>query len=135
MPVTISIGAIPNARIDAEIEYITNKGIKESGSVLYEIKAALKVTEATLIRANYSANAAIVIERVNDVIKIPESSVEFSNNGLTYVYKLKNNNVQRQVFLKQLIEIGLYDGNYVEVKSGLSLNDKIRGREMTNRSK
>jgi HlyD family secretion protein len=106
MPVSITVGAITNETIDAIIEYISPKGKKESGSVLYEIKAALSVPKATLIRANYSANANIIIEQAKDVIKIPESSVEFSKSGLTFVYILKSQ-TEKQQFIKRAIDIGL----------------------------
>lgn len=127
MPVDISVGAIPNETINAVLEYIAPKGKKENGTVLYEIKAAIKTPKTTLIRANYSANANIILERTSNVIKIPESSVEFDKNGLTYVYVLKSGNSKIQTFTKTLIEIGLSDGNNVEVKEGLSISDKIRG--------
>lgn len=126
MPANISVGAIANETFNAVVEHISPKGKKESGSVLYEIKAALSVSNSTLIRANYSANAHIIIEQVKNVIKIPESSVEFSKNGLNYVYVLKSQK-KNQVFIKKEIVIGLYDGNYVEVKDGLSIDEKIRG--------
>ena len=131
MPVSISVGAMPNETIDAVLEYIAPKGVKESGSVLYEIKAAIKVPKIP-IRANYSANAEIVIDQVENIIKIPESSVEFNKNGSTYVYVLKSDNGKNQTFTKKAVEIGLYDGDYIEVKSGISLDDKIRGRKVEN---
>ena len=130
MPVSISVGAIPNETIDAVLEYIAPKGKKESGTVLYEIKAAIKMPKTTLIRANYSANANIILQQAGDVIKIPESSIEFDKNGLTYVYVLKSNNPKKQIFVKKQIEIGLSDGNYVEVKNGLSISDRIRGAKI-----
>jgi len=129
MPVNISIGAIPNETIDARLEYIAPQGAKESGSVLYEIKAALITPKTSLIRVNYSANANIIIAQVKDVIKIPESAVEFSKSGIAYVYILKSHTT-KQTFTKRAVEIGLYDGDYVEVKSGLSLDDQIRGAKI-----
>ena len=134
MPVNISIGAIPNETIDARLEYIAPQGTKESGSVLYEIKAALIMPETSLIRINYSANANIIIAQVKDVIKIPESAVEFSKSGMAYVYILKSQTT-KQTFTKRAIEIGLYDGDYVEVKMGLTLNDQIRGTKIETQSK
>ena len=135
MRVSISVGAIPNETIDAVLEYIAPKGKKENGTVLYEIKAAIKAPKATLIRANYSANANIILDQAKDVIKIPESSIEFNKNGLTYVYALKNSNSKSQTFVKKQIEIGLSDGNNVEVKRGLSMTDKIRGVKAEVKSK
>ena len=135
MPVSISVGAIPNETIDAVLEYIAPKGKKESGTVLYEIKAAIKMPKTTLIRAMYSANAKIILQQASDVIKIPESAIEFDNNGLTYVFVLKNGKSKNQTFIRKQIEIGISDGNNVEVLSGLSVTDKIKGANIISKSK
>jgi HlyD family secretion protein len=128
MPINLIVGAISNETFDAILEYISPKGTKENGAVLYEIKAAIQTSKSIPIRADYSANAEIVIERANGVVTIPESSVEFNNNS-AFVYVLKQENPQ-QVFEKRQIEIGLSDGVNVEVKTGLTPEDKIRGVAM-----
>lgn len=125
MPVSISIGAKSHETVEAILEYIAPKGKKENGTVLYEIKAAIKMPNISFIRANYSANADIILEQAKDVVIIPESSIEF-DKGITYVYVLEDDK-NKQVFTKKQIEIGLSDGINVEVKAGLSLFDKIRG--------
>jgi len=132
MPVSIFVAALPNEKIDAVLEYIAPKGNKENGTVLYEIKAAIKMSKSTLIRANYSANANIIMDSVENVIKIPESSVEFNKNGSIFVYVLNKGDSKTQSFTKTPIEIGLSDGNYVEVKSGITVYDRIRGMKIDN---
>jgi len=139
MPINISIGAIPNEKIEAVLEDISPQGKKESGSVLFEIKAALKPpkTMQSLMRAQYSANADIIISQAKNAIVIPESSVEFNRDGSTYVYVLKTGTgaSDKQIFTKSRIEIGIYDGTNVEVTSGLEFNDKIRGNLIDQKSK
>jgi HlyD family secretion protein len=134
MPVSISIGAIPDKAIDAVIEYISPEGKKENGSVTYEIKAAVKLQPDITLRSNYSATANVVVQTANDIIKIPESAVEFSKNGSAYVYLLRTDQ-KNQVFSKRKIETGLSDGNYVEVKFGLIPTDQIRGMKIDTQSK
>ena len=135
MHLNISVGAITNETIEAVLEYIAPRGRKESGSVLYEIKAAVKTPKTQLIRANYSANAHIVTDEVIDGIVVPESSVEFSKSGLTYVYVLKGNNSQKQTFIKKPIEIGLSDGVNLQIISGINVSDQIRGIKIEKQSK
>ena len=135
MHLDISIGAITNETIEATLEYIAPRGQKESGSVLYEIKAAIKAPKMDLIRANYSATANIVTGEAKEVVIIPESSVEFSKNGLTYVYVLKNNNPQKQIFTRRQIEIGLSDGVNLQIISGLNASEQIRGIKIEKQSK
>ncbi|HOG05618.1 MAG TPA: efflux transporter periplasmic adaptor subunit, partial [Paludibacter sp.] len=76
--------------------------------------------------AGYSANAEIVFDRAEEVLLIPESCLEFSKDT-TFVYTLVTEDPQE--FEKKQVEIGLSDGINVEVKSGLKLNEKIRGAE------
>ncbi|MCL1937892.1 MAG: efflux RND transporter periplasmic adaptor subunit [Candidatus Azobacteroides sp.] len=128
MLIKISVGALSDETVEAVLEYIAPKGKKENGSVLYEIKAAVKTPPRTVIRANYSANANIVTDEAKDVIIIPESSIEF-DKGLAYIYVLMED-TREQSFIRKQIEIGLSDGINVEVKSGLNLTDRIRGPQI-----
>jgi len=127
MLVKIKIGAITSKIFDAHIEYIAPQGKKENGTVLYEIKAAMHAPDSINIRADYSANAEVVIEQANDVVIIPESSVEFSE-GTAYVYVLKSQN--GQAFEKRKVEVGLSDGVNIEIKKGLTTEEKVRGAEL-----
>ena len=131
MPMSITVGAIIGQSFDADLEYIAPKGIEQNGAVLFEMKAAVKVPDSTYIRAGYSANAEIVLSSVDNVITIPESCVEFSNDS-AFVYKLKEEKPE-QVFDRSYVKTGLSDGIKIEVKSGLSLEDKIRGNAITDK--
>ena len=132
-PITLTIGAISGQKFDAALEYISPKGIEQSGAVLFEIKAAIRVPDSVFIRAGYSANAEIVKSRAIDVLTIPESSIEFSNDS-AYVYKVKQENPPQE-FDKHHIIAGLSDGVKVEVKEGLTADDKIRGNIVDTKKK
>lgn len=125
MPIVLTIGAMESQTIDASLEYVSPKGVEENGAVQFEIKAALAVPENTFIRAGYSANAQIVLKRAENVLTIPESTVEFKGDS-TFVYLLKAAS-PKQVFEKKAVEIGLSDGINIEIKSGLTTDDRIRG--------
>ena len=125
MPIKLTIGAMESRKLDAQLEYVSPKGVEENGAIQFEIKAALQVPEDAFIRAGYSANAEIVLKRADSVLTIPESTVEFNSNS-TFVYLLKQEKPE-QVFEKRQIEIGLSDGINIEVKSGLDKDTKIRG--------
>ncbi|MDR3218076.1 MAG: HlyD family efflux transporter periplasmic adaptor subunit, partial [Dysgonamonadaceae bacterium] len=133
MPLSLTIGALSNQKFDAELEYISPKGLVESGAVLFEIKAAVKVPDSVFIRAGYSANAEIVLAHAIDAFTIPESSIEFSNDS-SYVYMLKEEK-PKQIFEKHPVKIGLSDGINVEVKEGLVAEDKIRGKKIEDKPK
>lgn len=124
MPIKLTIGALNDRNFDAKLEYISPKGTEESGAILFEIKAAAKISENIFVRAGYSANAEIVLQSVKDVLSIPESSVEF-NGDTAFVYVLTSEEPQQ--FEKRSIQIGLSDGIYIEVKEGLDADSQLRG--------
>jgi HlyD family secretion protein len=125
MPIKLTIGALESETFDAVLEYVSPKGVERNGAIQFEIKAAIEIPENTFIRAGYSANAEIVLKRAEDVLTIPESTVEFHGDS-TFVQILKQE-TPTQVFEKHHIKIGLSDGIKIEVKEGLEETDKIRG--------
>ncbi|MEA4918107.1 efflux RND transporter periplasmic adaptor subunit [Proteiniphilum sp.] len=132
MPMEITIGAIQDLKIPASLEYVSPKGVEESGAILFEMKAALQLPSDLFIRAGYSANADIILDQRKEVVTIPESSVEFSGDS-AFVYVMKNEKPQE--FERKHVKIGLSDGIRIEVTEGLNENDKIRGTEIIEEKK
>ncbi|GAB6123606.1 efflux RND transporter periplasmic adaptor subunit [Dysgonomonas termitidis] len=134
MPIKLSVGAIEAQKFDAILEYIAPKGVEENGAILFEIKAAARIPDTVMVRAGYSANAEIVLAKVEKVLTIPESTITFSNDS-SFVYILTDTTNHKQVFDKKLVKVGLSDGIKVEVKEGLSKGQKIRGNEVSDKPK
>ncbi|MEN9919562.1 MAG: hypothetical protein RL662_1998 [Bacteroidota bacterium] len=128
MPIKLSIGAIENKKFDAVLEYVAPKGVEDKGAILFEIKAAAHITDTLDIRAGYSANAQIILDKAKDVINISESTVSFSSDS-AFVYIVKETE-PKMIFDKKHIILGLSDGIRVQVKSGLEKGQKIRGSEV-----
>jgi len=133
MPVKITlgalqnIGALQNMEFDAQLEYISPKGVEENGANQFEIKAAITVPDSITIRSGYSANAEIVLARASKVLAVPESTVEFKNDS-TFVYVLTDS-VPSQKFSRRAVITGMSDGIQIEIKNGLNVNEKVRGAE------
>lgn len=127
MPMKITIGAMQDESLTAELEYVSPKGNEEGGAILFEMKAAMNIPSNLFVRAGYSANAEIILDKREDVLTIPESTVEF-NVDTAFVYLVTNQNPQK--FQRKPIKIGLSDGVKIEVTEGLEENDKIRGNEI-----
>mgnify|MGYP002597322411 CR=1 FL=1 len=125
MPIKLTVGALDSRTFDATLEYVAPKGVEENGAVLFEIKAAVQMPEDAFIRAGYSANAEIVLKRAEDVLSVPESCVEFSGDS-TFVQVVKAEKPE-QKFEKRAVKVGLSDGIKIEIKEGLSENEKVRG--------
>ena len=128
MPMHISIGALPDYSSEAALEYISPKAVENNGANQFEIKAAVQVTgSGHMIRSGYSANAEIVLETLKEVLAIPESALEFDGDD-TYVYR-KN---AAGGYDRVQVQTGLSDGINIEVKSGLTAGDKLRGPRIIN---
>ena len=128
MPMKITIGALQDLKFDANLEYISPKAIESNGANQFEIKAAVKLTEGGKIRSGYSANAEIVLARAEKVLTIPESAIEFSGDS-TFVYVIKGEGKQK-IYDRTYVETGLSDGVNIEIKKGITTNDKVRGPEI-----
>lgn len=126
-PMTITIGAMKDLTSQASIEYISPKATSENGSNTFEIKAAVSLPDISAIRAGYSANADVTLSSVEGVMALSESVIEFEGDE-AYVYVLTSPEKDKhQTFERRKITTGLSDGLKIEVKSGLSATDKVRG--------
>jgi HlyD family secretion protein len=125
MPLKLTVGALESQSFDASLEYVSPKGVEANGAIQFEIKAAVKIPDTVFIRAGYSANAEIVTNRADSVLTIPESTVEF--NGDSAFVQLLKQEKPKQVFERHHIKTGLSDGIKIEIKDGLTKDDKIRG--------
>lgn len=127
MKLLLTVGAIQEQKYDAFLEYISPKGTEENGTVQFEIKAKVKLMEGSFIRAGYSANADIVLDRRDSVMVIPEGLVSFEKDNDSAFVEIET---APQAFKKTYIKTGLSDGINIEVVSGLKMEDKLKGNEI-----
>lgn len=127
MPVKLTIGALQNLTFDAELEYISPKGVEENGANQFEIKAAVHAPDSVQIRSGYSANAEIVLQRAQKVLAVPEGIIEFSGDS-TFVWVMTDS-IPEQKFERRQIETGMSDGIKLEIKEGLTGKEKVRASE------
>lgn len=125
MPMKITIGALQDLNVDAFLEYISPKAVANNGANQFEVKAAVKAPEGSKIRSGYSANAEVELFAVKGVVTIPESAIEFEGND-TYVYVVKGEG-NGKTYERRKVVIGSSDGIKTEIKSGLKLEEKVRG--------
>lgn len=122
MDIVITIGAIASKEFKASLEYISPKGIEDNGAIQFEIKAAINLPPDEFIRAGYSANADIVLDRRDDVLIISEALIQYDKKQKPFVeIKVGDNQWERKD-----IELGLSNGMNVEVISGVTTEDEIK---------
>ena len=127
MPMTITVGALQDLKFSARLEYISPKAVEANGANQFEIKAAVQVPEKTDVRSGYSANAQIVLAEALHVLTVPESAIHFEGNN-TYVYLVQGKG-KNKTYQRRDVKVGLSDGVNIQIKSGLTTNDRVRGLE------
>ncbi|MEM6316870.1 MAG: HlyD family efflux transporter periplasmic adaptor subunit [Bacteroidota bacterium] len=110
MPLELTIGAIEDKKFDATLEFISPKGEEEEGTVKFEVRAAIKPTKDVFLRAGYSANGDIILDRRNQVMALQERDVIFRNDS-TFIEIA----VGDQEFEQRQIKTGISDGLKIEV--------------------
>jgi len=127
LPVEIKVGAFPDEIVKGELSRIALKSQKRDNATVFEVEINhFVVPEAVILRAGYSANADIIIQRVQDVPILPERVLLFRNDSTLVRLPSANPEVEPE---ERLIEVGMSDGIQIEVKSGLALGDTVLDKE------
>lgn len=126
MPTTITIGALQDLKFDAVLEYISPKATENNGTNQFEVKAAVRVPSDVKVRSGYSANAEIILHRAQDVLSVPESAVEFEGDS-AFIYVARTDS---SGYEKRNVTTGLSNGVDIEIKGGLSGDEKVRGNQI-----
>lgn len=115
MAAELQVGAIPDEKIMGRLSKISPKAKQKENATLFDVEIEITGKGEKIIRAGYSANANLVIQKAENVLFIPERLVEF-NKDKTFV------EIQTApgVIEKKEVKLGLSDGLNVEVKEGLA---------------
>lgn len=119
----VSLGAIEKKKYPAKLNFIAPKGTEENGAVQFKIKGDVTLDDEYFIRAGYSANADIVLEKKDSVMAIKEALLQFDKvTDEPFVEVL----VGTYEFERREVEIGISDGINVEIISGITMEDAIK---------
>ncbi len=122
-PLKISLGALEGAELDAKLKFIAPKATEDTGAVQFKIEGDVEVKEDLFIRAGYSANASVVLERKEDILVIPEALLQFDENTEKPYVEVSAGD---QKWERREIEVGISDGVNIEIVSGLTENDAVK---------
>ncbi len=123
LPLEITVGALEGKVFDAVLDYIAPKGKEENGAIQFEIKGTMKKQDSVFIRAGLSANASVILGKADSVLAIKEALVQFDDKTKSPYVEVSSGD---QSFERKDIELGISDGIFVEVKSGLTETDEIK---------
>jgi len=125
MPLELKVGAIDGETFNGVLEFISPKGVEVDGTVNFEIKAAIENSDSgSFLRAGYSANADIILDRKVNSITVNERDI-IEKDGKSYVEKV----VGDQSFEDFEITTGVSDGIIIEVTSDIDTSMQIKVRQ------
>lgn len=123
MPLKVTLGAMEDIEFDAQLKFIAPKGNEEQGTVQFKVEGDVFLDDKVVVRAGYSANASLVIEKKDSIMAIPEALLQFDKETNKPYVEIESN---KGNFLRKKIRTGISDGINVEILSGIELGDKIK---------
>ncbi len=120
MPTDLKIGALPNDTIGGVLYKISPKAKLEENTTVFDLEIKITKKGFEMLRAGYSANADIIIQKKEDILIIPERVVEFKEDTAFVEVKEPNGEI-----IKKTIKTGLSDGLNIEVVEGLKEGDVL----------
>jgi HlyD family secretion protein len=120
MPADVKVGALPDAAVSGEVYAISLKARTEDNATVFPIEVTLTEVGEAVLRAGYSANVDIIIDRRDDVLVIPERLIRFEEGVSEVTVLLPGGETEDRV-----IETGLSDALTIEVLAGLEEGDLV----------
>jgi HlyD family secretion protein len=120
MPADIKVGALPEAKVTGEVYSISLKARTEDNATVFPIEVTLTDPGETVLRAGYSANVDVIIDRRDDVLIIPERLIRFEDDRAEVTVLLPGGETEDRV-----IETGLSDALTIEVVAGLEEGELV----------
>jgi HlyD family secretion protein len=120
MPVEIKVGALPKAEVTGVLSKISLKARTEDNTTVFPIEIELDPTTNVVLRAGYSANADVIIDRRQGVLIIPERLVTMSGDTAKVIVLLADGTQEERV-----VKTGLSDAINIEVIEGLAEGEQL----------
>lgn len=121
----LQIGALPNTKVIGHVSLISLKAHKDGNSTVFPVEIVIDSTYGAKLRAGFSANANVIINRKEHVLSIPERVITFRNDS-AFVRIPQGQEDSKEVYIKT----GLSDAINIEVVSGLVEGDEVLEKEI-----
>ncbi len=120
MATELKVGALPSDTIQGTLRKISLKADKKENATVFAIEILIPKTSNATLRAGYSANANIIIQKKENVLVVPERVVTFRNDSAIVKLALAAGKEEQRV-----IKTGLSDAINIEVLDGLKEGDEV----------
>jgi RND family efflux transporter MFP subunit len=116
---TVTLDSLSDLELSAVVSSISSTSRNQSGVVSYTVTIRVTPPESVQLREGMSATADIIFEESDNVLVVPAQAILSAGNN-SYVEVLVNGEIQQKV-----VELGISDGSYTEVKSGLMAGEQV----------
>jgi HlyD family secretion protein len=120
MTAELKVGALPNEHISGKLSKISLKAEKKDNATVFPIEVSIPRGGSSQLRAGYSANANVIIQKKDSVLTIPERVVTFRNDS-AFVDIPAAGGAKTQ----RIIKTGLSDAINIEVTEGLKEGEEV----------
>ena len=123
MDLRVNLGAIEGHDFEATLKFIAPKGIEEQGAVQFKIEGDVFLNDSLFVRAGYSANASLTLERKDSIMAISEALLRFDRETEQAYVEIE---IGDQRYERRDVELGISDGIMVEILKGVEMEDNIK---------
>ena len=127
MEVELKIGAIPGGIVKGKLTKISLKATIVDNATVFPVEISIVDAGEHTLRAGYSANADVIIKRLEDILVIPERLITFKEDK-AFVEVLTDTITGTSV--EKEIQTGSGDAIDIEVTDGLVEGEKILERPL-----
>lgn len=118
--VTIEVNALENKTYTGKVSHINPIGIYENKKSVFKVLIEFENDSDRNVKIGMSAFCTVIIQEAKDVISVPIQSVQKVNEEKYVMIKTQTGEIKKQV-----VETGISDSNYVEIKTGLSGGENV----------
>ncbi len=118
-PALVLMDALPGGGLDGTVWEIGDAANSSQGVVTYPISVRVEVPEGIVLREGLSATASVVVQEVTDTLMVPNAAV--SGSFAEPTVDVVRGGAEETV----AVELGITDGFWVAVHSGLADGDEV----------
>lgn len=119
MPVELKVGALPNQIVNGKLSKISLKAQKKDNATSFDVEIEILPKQEIALRAGFSANADIIINKKEHVLTLPERVISFVNDS-SFVWIAKGGDREKLV-----VKTGLSDAINIEIIEGVDDSTKV----------
>jgi HlyD family secretion protein len=119
--VEVTFDAFPGRRFWGQVLEVPLQGLLMQSVLMYEVPVSLEGAEDVALKPGMTANLTIVVGRLENALLVPAMAVQQGEEGNVVMVQ---DSPEGPVMTTQ-VQVGLSDGMYVEIVSGLIEGDSV----------